>query len=71
MDKKPALTGKTYLDYLADEERINGPKRKAKMDAAIAAKKARKAAGIDITKPFKTNKHGMHTFISSASSTNN
>lgn len=68
MDKKPDLKGKVYSDYLKDEERINGPKRKARMQAAIDAMKERKKSGVDISKPFKTNKYGVHQLISSAKS---
>ena len=49
------LKGKVYADYLADEEKLNGPRRRARMKAAIDAMKARKKAGIDITIREKKN----------------
>ncbi len=66
MDKKLPLKGKVYSDYRKDEEKLNGAKRRARMKAAIDAMKARKAAGIDISKPFKSSKYNMHSHISSA-----
>ncbi len=40
--------GKSYFDYRKEEEKRNGAIRRARMAKAIADKKARKAAGIDI-----------------------
>jgi hypothetical protein len=41
--------GKDYYEYREEEEKRNGAKRKARMDAALAAKRAREAAGVDIS----------------------
>ncbi len=47
-------TGKVYSDYLKDDERINGPRRRERMKAALDAMKARKKAGINIAFRDKT-----------------